>query len=195
MKFNVEELTKQILVDNISYKELGRIYGVSDTYIKKVALKLGITIRKRANFPKEFTPFNKGIRKIYHCLNCEKQCKFSSKKFCSIKCQGELKSKNIYQDFLNKHEKFKSSKVNLKSIKPHILKEQNNKCSICSLPNIWNNLPLVFVLDHIDGNAANNIRENLRCVCPNCDSQLPTFKSKNKNSARKDRYLLNYKKL
>lgn len=29
-----------------------------------------------------------------------------------------------------------------------------------------------------------NIRTNLRLVCPNCDSQLETYKSKNKNSDR-----------
>ena len=51
---------------------------------------------------------------------------------------------------------------------------------------IHNNKPLVFVLDHIDGDAANNHFENLRMVCPNCDSQLPTFKSKNKKSSRRD---------
>lgn len=48
-------------------------------------------------------------------------------------------------------------------------------------------------MDHINGDAANNKRENLRLICPNCDSQLDTFKSKNKNSARKERYLKNYK--
>ena len=52
------------------------------------------------------------------------------------------------------------------------------------MSNTWNNKPLVFILDHIDGNADNNYRNNLRLVCPNCDSQLDTYKSKNKNSAR-----------
>ena len=33
-------------------------------------------------------------------------------------------------------------------------------------------------------NASNNRRGNLRCVCPNCDSQLDTYKSKNKNGSR-----------
>lgn len=45
-------------------------------------------------------------------------------------------------------------------------------------------MTLEFVLDHIDGDATNNARENLRMVCPNCDSQLPTFKSKNRGKGR-----------
>ena len=72
-------------------------------------------------------------------------------------------------------------------IRNYIYKEQNNKCAICGLENTWNGKLLNFVLDHIDGNAGNNKRKNLRLVCPNCDSQLDTFKSKNKNSARKNR--------
>jgi hypothetical protein len=78
-------------------------------------------------------------------------------------------------------------------IKKHILSEQENCCNICKIKNEWNDKPIIFVLDHIDGDASNNKRENLRLVCPNCDSQLPTFKRKNKNSSRKNRYYLNYK--
>ena len=46
-------------------------------------------------------------------------------------------------------------------------------------------------MDHINGRASDNRRENLRLICPNCDSQLPTYKSRNKNS---DRYYYRYKK-
>ena len=73
------------------------------------------------------------------------------------------------------------------AIRDYILKDQENKCAICGILNIWNDKELKFVLDHIDGNAANSCRENLRLVCPNCDSQLDTFKSKNKHSARNAR--------
>lgn len=73
----------------------------------------------------------------------------------------------------------------MQNYKKYFLKEQNNKCAICGITNLWQDKPLIFVLDHIDGNADNNSRDNLRLVCPNCDSQLPTYKSKNKNSARK----------
>lgn len=61
-----------------------------------------------------------------------------------------------------------------------------DKCSICGI-NEWNGIKLVLILDHINGDASNNTKDNLRFVCPNCDSQLDTYKSKNKNSARSHR--------
>jgi len=64
------------------------------------------------------------------------------------------------------------------------MEEQKDKCAICSIENTWNNQHLNFVIDHADGNYKNNIRSNLRMLCPNCDSQLPTFKGKNKGNGR-----------
>lgn len=71
------------------------------------------------------------------------------------------------------------------AIRDYIYEKQNYQYAICGLPNIWNNKKLNFVLDHIDGDASNNDELNLRLICPNCDSQLDTFKSKNKKSKRK----------
>lgn len=48
------------------------------------------------------------------------------------------------------------------------------KCSICGI-NEWNNKPLVLRLDHINGINGDNRLDNLRWICPNCDSQLETF--------------------
>ncbi len=72
-------------------------------------------------------------------------------------------------------------------IRDYILESQNNKCAICNMDNVWNGAPINFILDHINGDASNSRRENMRLICPNCDSQLPTFKSRNKNSARNKR--------
>lgn len=69
-------------------------------------------------------------------------------------------------------------------IRNYIKKEQDRKCAICGINSIWNGKDLHFILDHIDGDASNNKRNNLRLICPNCDSQLDTYKSRNKNSAR-----------
>jgi hypothetical protein len=72
-------------------------------------------------------------------------------------------------------------------IRLHLLQEQEGRCAICRLEAEWNGQPLVLVLDHIDGDAENNRRQNLRMICPNCDSQLATYKMRNKGNGRHSR--------
>ena len=62
-------------------------------------------------------------------------------------------------------------------LKKRLLKKGilENKCSICGLGPEWNGKGIVMVLDHINGVSNDNRLENLRMVCPNCNSQLPTF--------------------
>jgi hypothetical protein len=59
-------------------------------------------------------------------------------------------------------------------VRRYLLEEQGSLCAICGLRDAWQGAPLTFVLDHVDGDSDNNHRDNLRLVCPNCDSQLPT---------------------
>lgn len=121
-----------------------------------------------------------------NCENCGKTLNKIQKKYCCPECSQEHRHKLAYQDFLMNNEKYCNGGYTPKLFKKEFMKEQNNRCAICNCEPFHNDKPLVFILDHIDGDASNNKRENLRMICPNCDSQLDTYKSKNKNSKRRN---------
>ena len=60
------------------------------------------------------------------------------------------------------------------------MKEKNwkNECSNCHISE-WNNKPITFQLDHINGDHCDNRIENLRFLCANCHSQTDTYTGKN----------------
>ena len=58
------------------------------------------------------------------------------------------------------------------------------RCQICGLGSEWNSQPLVLRFDHINGVRDDMRIENLRLICPNCDSQLPTFAGRNRRHLR-----------
>ena len=67
-------------------------------------------------------------------------------------------------------------------IKKRVLEENliEYRCGCCGIGPEWNNKPMPLILDHINGTNNDNRLENLRFVCSNCDSQLDTYKSKNR---------------
>ena len=125
-------------------------------------------------------------KNIKFCLECGKELLNNNRSFCSYKCSASYNHKNAYKDFIENNDKYCRGNYTPKAFRDFFVKEQNGVCAICGNKPIWNDKPLIFIIDHIDGDASNNKRENLRCICPNCDSQLDTYKSKNKNSTRRN---------
>jgi hypothetical protein len=70
-----------------------------------------------------------------------------------------------------------NTKLKRRLIRENLLR---NRCYECGCEPLWQGKPLVLVLDHINGEYADYRIENLRLLCPNCNSQQPTFAGKNK---------------
>ena len=174
-----DNLYKMIVDDKKSYTEIGRHYGCTCQAVIKAAKKLHIPLEyKRKINPVE--TFNKGKGEIQYCLNCGAKLHSRYKhKFCSNKCQRQFEVNKKYEYYLNHQEEFTNKEIKYDWLKKIIIIEQNHKCEICGINEEWNGKELHFILDHIDGDATNNRRNNLRLICPNCDSQLDTYKSRN----------------
>lgn len=137
----------------------------------------------------------KTFKKLSICLECKERFIHSvdprahSGMFCSTKCSNEYKKKQT----LEKAKKdFKKGLLrDRRKIRVIILEIQGHVCAICKRKK-WNGEPITLWLDHKDGNADNCKPNNFWLVCPNCDSQQPTFGGKNYGNGRTSRGLSAY---
>ena len=131
---------------------------------------------------------NRGVRRHgdapMPCYTCGKLT--HNPKYCSIKCysfpiEGWIKGE-IDGGVDNKLGGCRGP------IRKYLLDECQHKCSKCGwaeIHPITNKVPLE--INHIDGNAHNNKKENLEVLCPNCHSLTPNFRGLNKKSSRTHR--------
>lgn len=134
--------------------------------------------------------------KIYSCIQCGVEClwgRSKTNKYCSNICQG-LFTRTVK----TKARIFDGQVSEPKTLKSFLIQEVGNYCAECGQKPIWNELPLVLQLDHIDGNSDNNFPENLRLLCPNCHTQTSTYSSKGTGNTyvkdtKRNEYLRKYK--
>lgn len=171
VRFRLEALVIRIILERICI-QCGKTFEVkikSDP--KKFCSKSCSATMNNKIFPKRKSSTVK-------CGFCGKDT--TNPKFCSESCSGLNQRKITLDTFLSG----KAISVRNTTIYEYLLKEQNNLCKICGIANEWNGSELIFTRDHIDGNSDNNIPENIRLICANCDTQLPTFKSRNRGNGR-----------
>jgi len=120
------------------------------------------------------------------CIYCNKPITKRINKYCNSECSSADRIKKLTELFLDGNlTQLPSSKTNY--IYEYLFDRQSGVCQICSMEPVWNGKPLRFIRDHIDGNSSNNHPDNLRLICHNCDSQLDTYKAKNKGNGRHSR--------
>jgi endogenous inhibitor of DNA gyrase (YacG/DUF329 family) len=134
-------------------------------------------------------PMPKKIRK--KCLVCGKETPRPGYKYCSNSCQQEYQYQ-IYIKRWKSGEEQGLSGLGLVSayVKRYLRRKFGNKCCLCGWAKTNSKSGLVpLVADHIDGNWRNNTENNLRLICPNCDSLNPTYAALNRGNGRKSRVL------
>lgn len=126
---------------------------------------------------------------IHRCLQCSKavirrpnEIKKGHKLFCGIGCYKSYKAHTIKN---NVNKLFQKGKIKTRAtLRKFIIDRDGYSCSKCH-NTIWLTQPIPLWLDHIDGNASNNLPSNLRMVCLNCDALNSTFGNKNKGKGRR----------
>ena len=123
------------------------------------------------------------------CPVCDKEPARSFYKYCSNAGQMEYQ----YRVYIKSWEACEIVGLNsiglvTDPIKRYLREKYRNKCYLCGWSEVNLKTGVVpLVADHIDGNWKNNIEENLRLICPNCDALSPTFAALNKGNGRSSR--------
>ena len=163
-----QEMAKKIkLKRNSRYDDIDafkKIVSESNTYTE-VVIKLGLSPRCSGNFQtiKKYIMDNE--IDISHFI-------------CGFQTGNKPKNRKEINDVL-----VKGSFFGRKNLKRKLYQEglKEKKCEICGIGEDWfNGSKLVHILDHINGDSYDNRIENLRIVCPNCNSSLDTNCGRNR---------------
>ncbi|WP_082995907.1 HNH endonuclease [Mycobacterium alsense] len=105
------------------------------------------------------------------------------KVFCTNACQQSHRRRLLLEAWLDTGACGRTSYQG-HYVRDYLHEQQSGCCAICGIEDQWNGVTLALIVDHINGDARDNRRDNLRLICPNCDSQLPTYKARNRGRGR-----------
>lgn len=124
-----------------------------------------------------------------NCKSCD--CEIPKRnKYCNNICQRKYENNKEISEWINGENKTRKGGTSIPSwMRDYLMEESNYSCSECN----WGEInpfthKTTLDVDHIDGDAYNNLKNNLRVLCPNCHSLKETFKNTGKRkSTRKYR--------
>ena len=119
------------------------------------------------------------------CLKCETEIKRG--KYCNNTCQQDYQSSLKIVKWLEGENFSRKGGTSIPSwMRKQLLNESQQQCTQCGWSEINETTQTVpLEIDHIDGDAYNNLRDNLRVLCPNCHSLTKTYRNAgNRKSSR-----------
>lgn len=125
-------------------------------------------------------------KRTVYCLNCNEPLDRTQNIYCSINCHQEDRQNQLISAWLENREDGLSTNGTARNyVKRWLRNTRGDKCELCGWSEVNPKTGTVpVVADHIDGDYRNNRPENLRLICPNCDSIQPTYKALNKGKGR-----------
>ena len=123
------------------------------------------------------------------CINCSILIVKKDNVYCNHKCRFEHRRATYIKNWIEGKESGRVGSTYQFSlyVRRFLLEEANYQCTMCGWGErneVSDSIPLH--IDHIDGDASNTTRMNLRVLCPNCHSLTPNYGSLNTgNSVRK----------
>ena len=125
------------------------------------------------------------------CLICDQETARTGYKYCSNTCQMEYQYRSYIKYWQSgKENGLQGLGIVSRHVKKYLRRKFGNKCCLCGWSKINTKLgETPLVADYIDGNWRNNREDNLRLLCPNCDSLSPTYAGLNRGNGRKNRTL------
>lgn len=108
---------------------------------------------------------------IKKCLWCYSLLRKSPvNKYCNTQCQNDYQYMNAFLDWYLCGQ----NKVTNSMLRKHLETINGHICSRCRITE-WNSKPIVFDVEHKNGNSTNNSPENVCLLCPNCHSLTDSY--------------------
>lgn len=131
---------------------------------------------------------NRGRKRPANCKHCSVDIDYWLT-YCSNSCSIKFREAEKLRLWLAGSWNPEGVRDIPRCIRNYLTEQQQSSCSKCawSVVNLHTGkVPLQ--INHIDGRASNNTKENLELICPNCHSLTENFGARNKGSDRTYRY-------
>jgi len=124
--------------------------------------------------------------RVKFCKSCELRLTTKQHTYCGSECASTHRRKSNQEKWLKGEiDGLRQGGVVTEFVKEWLRENRGNACELCGWDKVnpyTNKVPVVA--DHIDGSFKNNRPENLRLLCPSCDSLQSTYGGANRGQGR-----------